>query len=54
MGELDDASQLPEEPLISTITLAELSVRLLVATTPQERRAGQTHLQQAVVAPRST
>lgn len=47
LRELDDATQLPEEPLISTITLAELSVGPLVAKTPQEREARQAHLQQA-------
>jgi tRNA(fMet)-specific endonuclease VapC len=38
---------LPEEPLISTITLAELSVGPLIATTDAERAARQTVLQQA-------
>jgi tRNA(fMet)-specific endonuclease VapC len=38
---------LPEEPLISTITLAELSVGPLVATSDTERAARQTVLQQA-------
>lgn len=38
---------LPEEPLISTITLAELSVGPLVATSPKERGARQAVLQQA-------
>jgi len=38
---------LPEEPLISTITLAELSVGPLVAQTEHERAARQAHLQQA-------
>ncbi|WP_219418417.1 type II toxin-antitoxin system VapC family toxin [Pseudonocardia nigra] len=38
---------LPEEPLISTITLAELSVGPLVATTEAERASRQTVLQQA-------
>lgn len=47
LRELDDPSQLPEEPLISTITLAELSVGPLVARTPEEREARQAHLQQA-------
>ena len=39
--------QLPEEPLISTITLAELSVGPLVADEPEEASARQAHLQQA-------
>jgi tRNA(fMet)-specific endonuclease VapC len=38
---------LPEEPLISTITLAELSVGPLVATSDEERAARQSVLQQA-------
>jgi predicted nucleic acid-binding protein len=38
---------LPEEPVISTITLAELSVGPLVAGTSQERAARQAHVQQA-------
>jgi tRNA(fMet)-specific endonuclease VapC len=38
---------LPDEPLISTITLAELSVGPLVAATDDERAARQTVLQQA-------
>jgi len=47
LREIDDPSQLPEEPLISTITLAELSVGPLVARTAEERQARQAHLQQA-------
>lgn len=47
LRDLDDPSQLPEQPLISTITIAELSVGPLVATTPAEREARQAHLQQA-------
>lgn len=38
---------LPEECLISAITLAELSVGALVATNPRQRAARQAHLQQA-------
>ncbi|MDN5748604.1 MAG: type II toxin-antitoxin system VapC family toxin [Pseudonocardia sp.] len=38
---------LPDEPLISSITLAELSVGPLVAATEQERAARQAVLQQA-------
>lgn len=38
---------MPAEPLISTITLAELSVGPLVARTEPERAARQAHLQQA-------
>lgn len=38
---------LPEEPLITTVTLAELSVGPLVATGDDVRAARQAHLQQA-------
>jgi tRNA(fMet)-specific endonuclease VapC len=44
---LQDASLLPEEPLITAITLAELSVGPLVAKTDDERAARQSHVQQA-------
>ena len=44
---LPAADLLPDEPLITTITLAELSVGPLVATDPAERAARQAHLQQA-------
>jgi len=47
LGRLPDASRLPEEPSICTISLAELSVGPLVATGPGERAARQSHLQQA-------
>lgn len=47
IGEVDDPSALPEEPLISAITLAELSVGPLVARDDAERAARQAHLQQA-------
>lgn len=46
LGDLDPTS-LPAEPLISTITLAELSVGPLVADTDEQRDARQAHLQQA-------
>lgn len=42
-----DAALLPSEPLITTVTLAELSVGPLVASTDAERAARQAHLQQA-------
>jgi tRNA(fMet)-specific endonuclease VapC len=42
-----DAVSLPAEPVISTITLAELSVGPLVAGSEEERAARQAHLQQA-------
>ncbi len=44
---LTDAAKLPTEPLITTVTLAELSVGPLVAENEQERAARQAHLQQA-------
>ena len=44
---ITDPGLLPEEPLISAVTLAELSVGPLVATTEEERSARQAHLQQA-------
>jgi len=47
LGRLDDPALLPDEPLITAITLAELTVGPLVATTDHERAARQAHLQQA-------
>ena len=47
LGRLDDPGMLPDEPLITAITLAELTVGPLVATSDQERAARQAHLQQA-------
>jgi len=47
LGRLHDAGTLPDEPLITAITLAELSVGPLVASTDKERSARQAHLQQA-------
>ncbi len=44
---LGDPSLLPTQPLISVITLAELSVGPLVAQTETERAARQAHVQQA-------
>jgi tRNA(fMet)-specific endonuclease VapC len=44
---LTDPTALPDIPLISTITLAELSVGPLVATTERERANRQAVLQQA-------
>jgi tRNA(fMet)-specific endonuclease VapC len=41
------ANDLPEEPVITAVTLAELSVGPLVATTRKERAARQGVLQQA-------
>ena len=47
LGRIEDVAQLPSEPLITAITLAELSVGPLVASTDHERAARQAHLQQA-------
>jgi tRNA(fMet)-specific endonuclease VapC len=44
---VEDARSLPEEPLLTAITLAELSVGPLVAANDEERAARQAHLQQA-------
>lgn len=46
LGRLDPAA-LPDEPVVSAVTLAELSVGPHVAATPGERAARQAHLQQA-------
>jgi len=44
---LADPAQLPAEPLITAVTLAELSVGPLVAVDEGERAARQAHVQQA-------
>ena len=44
---IEDVASLPEEPLITAVTLAELSVGPLVASSDEERAARQAHLQQA-------
>jgi tRNA(fMet)-specific endonuclease VapC len=44
---LEDPDVLPVEPLITTMTLAELSVGPLEAATDDERASRQAHLQQA-------
>jgi predicted nucleic acid-binding protein len=44
---IEDPDILPLEPLITAITLAELSVGPLVASTEEERVARQAHVQQA-------
>jgi len=44
---IDDPEKLRDEPLISTITLAELSVGPLVAKTARERAKRLAHVQQA-------
>lgn len=47
LGRLSDATVLPGEPLITAVTLAELSVGPLVANEESERAARQSQLQQA-------
>ena len=47
LGELSDDADLPERPLITAVTLAELSVGPLVADDSTERARRQAHLQQA-------
>ena len=47
LSTLDDETVLPAEPLITAVTLAELSVGPLVAASDEERVARQAHLQQA-------
>jgi predicted nucleic acid-binding protein len=47
LSRLTDATALPAEPLITAITLAELSAGPLVAEDERERVARQAHLQQA-------
>lgn len=47
MRDIVDATQLPAEPLITTVTLAELSAGPLVARDERERAARQAHLQEA-------
>ena len=47
LGRIADASVLPAQPLITTVTLAELSVGPLVAEDESERAARQSQLQQA-------
>lgn len=47
LSNVADPTDLPSEPLITAVTLAELSVGPLVATDEREREARQAHLQQA-------
>lgn len=47
LPQITDAAKLPAQPLITAVTLAELSVGPLVATGERERAARQAHLQQA-------
>lgn len=44
---ITDAAALPAEPLITAVTLAELTVGPLVAANDTERAARQAHVQQA-------
>jgi tRNA(fMet)-specific endonuclease VapC len=44
---ITEPADLPAEPLITAVTLAELTVGPLVATTASERAARQAHVQQA-------
>jgi tRNA(fMet)-specific endonuclease VapC len=47
LSRMTDPATLPAEPLITTVTLAELTVGPLVAATDAERAARQAHVQQA-------
>lgn len=47
LSRIRDATTLPDEPVITAVTLAELSVGPLVARDERERAARQAHLQQA-------
>lgn len=47
LGRLDDPADLPDESVVSAITLAELSAGPHLARTAKERVARQAHLQQA-------
>jgi tRNA(fMet)-specific endonuclease VapC len=47
LGQIQDTNALPEESVISAVTLAELSVGPHVARSSKERAARQAHLQQA-------
>jgi predicted nucleic acid-binding protein len=47
LSRVQDSAVLPQEPLITAVTLAELSVGPLVARDEAERAARQAHLQQA-------
>jgi tRNA(fMet)-specific endonuclease VapC len=47
LKQITDPAALPAEPLITAVTLAELTVGPLVATDDAERAARQAHVQQA-------
>jgi len=53
LGESPDPNVLPDECVISAVTLAELSVGPHVADTARERSARQAHLQQSEARPDS-
>lgn len=47
LGRINNVELLPDEAHITAVTLAELSVGPLVASTPEEQAARQAHLQAA-------
>lgn len=47
LSRVADAESLPVEPVITAVTLAELTVGPLIATTEEERATRQAHVQQA-------
>ena len=47
LPQLTDPGVLPPQPMITAVTIAELSVGPLVASTERERASRQAHLQQA-------
>jgi tRNA(fMet)-specific endonuclease VapC len=47
LSRMTDPAVLPDEPLISTITLAELSAGPLLASTTEDHARRQAHLQQS-------
>lgn len=47
LSRIDDPHKLPDEPMITAVTLAELSVGPLVAENEEVRAARQAHVQQA-------
>ncbi|QDP98976.1 type II toxin-antitoxin system VapC family toxin [Microlunatus elymi] len=47
LGRLSEPQELPDDCVVSAVTVAELSVGPLVADTDEEREARQAHLQQA-------
>lgn len=47
LGRMTSAAALPEQPLITSVTLAELSVGPIVTDDPTERAVRLAHLQQA-------